>query len=264
MNRRIELTRTRTALLLVLLTGLAALAMGCSSSSNGTSTTTAAKNESTTTTASTSTSGPAADMDMRTKRYCEVLLVQITNGNGVADVYNTYPLNECPEDKWKALDPAAIAKEANATVATLNGPRFWLMNHIDKAGGAKDLPIKDFGGLEMYRQASVDVGPIADAQKPYVTHAVDRKTVFAFNAGETVYELTGPDGTRYVMQSWSQQKDAALDEAGLATLGSKLTLPTGWKYEALTLSEDLRIDTTNEPARVLQDDFANSYSQIPG
>lgn len=264
MNRRIDLFHARTVLSVLLVPGLAALAMGCSSdSSTETATTNSDPKTSTSATGATTTS-PAVGEDMRTKRYCEVLQVQITNGNGVADVFNTYPLNECPEDKWKALDPVAIAKDAKVTIATLNGPRYWLMNHIEKAGGAKDLPIKDFGGMEMYRQASVDVGPIVDAQKPYVTHAVDRKTVFVFNAGETVYELTGADGTKYVMQSWSQQKDPTLEEAGLETLGTKLTPPSGWKYAARKLTEELRVDTTQAPAHVLQDDFANSYSQIPG
>ncbi len=65
------------------------------------------------------------------------------------------------------------------------------------------------------------------------------------------------------MQSFSQQVDAGLTEADLATLGDRLNLPDGWRYEARTLDADLVIDFGDQPARVLQDELQNSYSQIP-
>ena len=200
---------------------------------------------------------------MRAKRYCEVLLLEVADGSAVADVYNTFPLNDCPEASWAALDAGAIAKEQDVTLARLNGPRYWLMDHVEKQGGTKALPLESFGGLEMYRQASVDVGPIAQAGKPYTAHAVDRKTVFAFDAGQQVYELTDPDGTRYVMQSWSQQVDPTLVEGDLAGLATRLRLPAGWSFRARTLTKPLRVVTTSSAAKVLQDDLENSYSQLP-
>jgi hypothetical protein len=205
----------------------------------------------------------AVAKSVRAKRYCEVLLVRITDGNGVADVYNTYPLNACPAVLWNRLDPGAIAKQAKFPIAILNGPRYWLMDTIEKSGPTDDLH-KTFGGIEMIRRATVSVGPLAEATKPYTLHRVNRQTVFEFDAGRTVYELTAADGTTYVMQSWSQQVDPALDEAGLANLGSRLHLPAGWTYKARHLNAPLRVVTTQTDARVLQDDFRNSYSLETG
>lgn len=251
----------------VLLIAVVLLGAGCSSddadaesgsASNASSSTTPPVERSTTT---------AAEADLtevvglRTKRYCEVLLLTIVDGDASAEVFNTYPLNECSEDQWKALDAAALTKEHDVDLARLNGPRYWLMDRIDKAGGRDDLPIETFGELDMYRQASVHIGPLAQAGKPYTPSQVDRRTVFTFDEGRTVYELTDPDGNAYVMQSWSQQVDPTLDEAGLAELGPRLKLPAGWAYRTRTLDAPLRVVTTDSPATVLQDDFQNSYSK---
>ena len=199
-------------------------------------------------------------MSMRGERYCEVLLVQVTNGAATPRSTTAIPLNDCPQELWAALDATAIASDQGVPIAVLNGPRHWLMDSIDKQGAVADLPKEDFGGIEMYRQASVEIGPLADATAPYAPRAVDRSTVFTFDEGRTVYELTAPDGSTYVMQTWSQQKDPSLEEDDLAELGERLQLPEGWSYAPRTLDAPLRIATTDVPAQVLQDDLGNSYS----
>jgi hypothetical protein len=244
--------------LVATLAGTFALA-SCSSGDETGSNATASGAPSTTAPSST-TVAPAAQ-SMRAKRYCEVLLVRPGDGTVSADVYNSYPLNDCPQVQWEQLDAKAIAAESGAPLAVLNGPRFWLMDRVEKVGSASDLPKANFGGIEMYRQASVEVGSIADAAIPYRAHAVDRKVVFTFDAGQTVYELTDPAGVTYVMQTWSQQRDPSLAESDLAGLGARLQLPAGWTFAARTLDAPLLIDTRSVPAEVLQDDLGNSYSQ---
>jgi hypothetical protein len=105
---------------------------------------------------------------------------------------------------------------------------------------------------------------LAEAAKHYTIHNVDRETVFTFDAGRTVYELTAADGTKYVMQSWSQETDPNLAEAGLTTLASRLHPPAGWIYAPRKLTKPLRVVTTSADAKVLQDDFGNSYSLETG
>ena len=85
-----------------------------------------------------------------------------------------------------------------------------------------------------------------------------------FDAGQRVSELHTADGTTYVMQSFSQQKDPTLTEDQLTDLGQRLTLPEGWTYSSRVLDQSLRIATTDVPAQVLQDDLGNSYSMVPG
>jgi hypothetical protein len=99
----------------------------------------------------------------------------------------------------------------------------------------------------MFRQATVKLASMNPL--PYNVNRVDRKAIFIFDAGR-----------RWVMQTWSQTVDGALELADLPALASRLALPAGWRYEPRTPSTPLRVDTTNTEACVTQDDLANSYS----
>ncbi len=195
------------------------------------------------------------------KRYCEVLLVHHDAGGFSADVYNSYPLNACPEARWSRLDAAAIASRNGALFAELNGPRYWLMNSIHKIRTGGEV-IKTFGGIAMIQEATVVIGPsIVAAQVPYTPHTVSRQAAFTFAGGRQVYELVDPGGAAWVMQTWSQAKDPTLAEADLAGLAPRLTLPAGWTYRARTLGAPLVVATAAKAAQVLQDNLQNSYSR---
>jgi hypothetical protein len=195
--------------------------------------------------------------DVFGKRYGEVLLVRIAESGPEATVYNTFPLNDCPEVLWDRLNAQAIAAENDAAAALLNGPRYWLMSSIGKQG-REAQEHKSFGGIEMIRQATVQLASMNPA--PYNVNHVDRKAIFVFDAGREIYELIDPEGRRWVMQTWSQTVDRALALADLPALASRLSLPSGWRYESRTPTTPLRVDTTTHDASVTQDDLANSYS----
>lgn len=234
--------------------GLAALLLlgACGSSGSGAS-------GSSSTSSTTTKTKVQAGTGMHAKRYCEVLLLHPAPAGPTADVYNTFPLNACPEAQWQAMDAAAIAQENDALIALLNGPRYWLMDGIKKQSSGPEVR-KTFGGMEMIQRATVLVPDPIAASKPYVVNSVNRETVFTFDKGTMVYEITDADGTTFVMQSWSQQIDPTLSESDLATLGSRLQLPTGWTYRARTLTAPLRVVTTSTTAKVVQDELKNSYS----
>jgi hypothetical protein len=208
------------------------------------------------------TSTTAGRADMRDLRYCEVLLVSLSDSQPIASVYNTYPLNECPEGKWAELDPKALATQFGATVAMLNGPRHWMINSVEKIGTASNEKA-DFGGIEMYKQATVPIGSLVDQARSYSPYSVSRSAIFTYYAGTEIFELTSLDGSVFVMQSFSQQKDPSLTLALLPSLANKLELPAGWKFGSRMLTEDLKIVTVKNPAQVLQDNLGNSYSMIP-
>ena len=195
--------------------------------------------------------------DVFAKRYGEVLLVHAGEQGPEATVYNTFPLNDCPAALWDALDADALAKENGAVAALLNGPRYWLMSAIDKVA-PEHQETRTFGGIEMIRQATVKLSSMNPA--PYSVNAVDRRTVFVFDAGRPVFELVDPDGRRWVMQTWSQivDKDLGLDD--LPGLAARLAPPPGWRYETRILTETLRVDTTTRDAQVTQDELTNTYS----
>jgi hypothetical protein len=197
--------------------------------------------------------------DVFGRRYGEVLLVAAGDDGPTATVYNTFPLNDCPLDRWRALDAAALAAENGVAAVLLNGPRFWAMSRIEKPGGT-DLERRTFGGLEMLRQATVSLASMNPA--PYHRNEVDRRAVFVFGAGRPVFTLTDPQGRRWVMQSWSRSVDPQLGLEDLPGLGDRLALPDGWSYGSHVLEEDLRVDTSQTTAVVTQDDQANSYSLL--
>jgi hypothetical protein len=197
--------------------------------------------------------------DLAGKRYGEVLLVIAGEAGPQATVYNSFPLNDCPDELWSKLDPQAIAAENGAAAALLNGPRYWLMNSIEKEQQGPEIR-KTFGGIEMIQQATVLLSSMNPA--PYIANTVTRHTVFVFNAGEEIYELQDPHGHHWVMQTWSQVVDPNLSRADLPKLGDRLKLPDGWSYQPRVLTEELRIDTTSRAAQVTQDDLTNSYSLV--
>jgi len=209
----------------------------------------------------TSTTNPAA-ANMHGKRYCEILLLDLKDDGIYAEVFNTYPLNDCPDDQWKAIDTAAVAAAEGVVFASANGPRYWAMDSVVQSDMA-DVFSKTFGEVEMNRYASVYVGASpADLLLPYSPHAVNRKAAFTFNAGTTVYMLHDAEGKTYVMQSWSQQVDPMLTEDDLLTLADRLQLPEGWTYDYKTLTQDFVVETRAEDAQVLGDDLRNSYSYV--
>jgi hypothetical protein len=249
--------RSRTAVAgLALLAATTLVACGSSSGSSAsdakTSSTTGAKTSS-------ATSASKSATGLRGKRYCEVLLLHTAPAGLTADVYNSYPMNACPQSEWEQLNAQQIAQENQVLLANLNGPRYWLMDQIDKTVGTSG-PTKDFGGIEMTQRATVQITDPATAQKPYLTHEINRKTVFTFDKGSMVYELTDPQGQKWVMQSWSQEIDPTLSEADLADLTPKLALPAGWTYASRTLTAPLTIRTVAAPAKVTTDDLKNTYS----
>ena len=67
----------------------------------------------------------APQKTLRGDRYCEVLLITVKAGLAAGEVWNTYPLNDCPQATWNALDAKKLATENNVPIAMLNGPRFW-------------------------------------------------------------------------------------------------------------------------------------------
>lgn len=206
------------------------------------------------------TTTPVPVASMRSKRYCEVLLLGPSPSGITATVYNSFPMGDCPDDQWRELDAATIAVEQGAALALLNGPRFWLMDEVTR--DSADVVSETFGAIEMNRYATVEITDPTSIGLRYVPQTVDRKSTFIFRAGHEVYTLLTDDGRRFVMQSWSQQVDPDLSEEELTDLGQLLELPAGWKFETIELTSDLVVGASAQPAQVLQDELLNSYSLI--
>lgn len=198
---------------------------------------------------------------IRDVRYCEVVLLKADSDGLYAEVWNTMGRSECPQDDWEAIDTAAIAAEYGAATALANGPRYWTLDRID-ATVQLTARVTTFGSIEMFLGATVDLGAGLPSTAPYTQRPVARDTVFYFDAGTEVYELTDPDGVVYVMQSYSQKFDPTLAADQLAGLGSRLKLPAGWTFSSRMLEAELEVRDVDGIAVVVQDDLENSYQLL--
>lgn len=196
--------------------------------------------------------------NIRQKRYCEIV---VSDRLLSLSVYTTFGLNDCPEAAWKKISEKEVKKDTSALFVRLNGPRYWVIDGFDFNPIMKPEKIT-IGGLEM-RKAGIlhlKIWDVLHGDKTYREHHVKRQTTWIYKAGNPVYELVGPNGDVYVMQSYSVQKKP-LTAASLNTLATQLTLPEGWIYKTGILKEDKYLKTVNNEATVLQDNYLNTYQK---
>jgi hypothetical protein len=197
----------------------------------------------------------------RDARYCELIPVVREGLHLTATVYNTLGLNDCPAAVWDAITEEAMKQRFDALTVLLNGPRHFLMDSITAGGATKAGKTIEAGGLQFTERASIDVGLMDLMHRPYREVTIDRDTIYRFKAGNPVFMLEAPSGSRYAMQAYSQIVDKSLDYAGLSALGSRLKLPSGWRYTTLTPETDLVLGAKGT-ATVVQDELENTYQKL--
>jgi hypothetical protein len=207
-------------------------------------------------------SGQSVAENLRNVRYCEIIPVTRTGVTLTSWVYNTLGLNDCPAAEWDTLTEDEVNNEYGSVAAKLNGPRYWVIDKLVGSGSTASGETFNFGGIEMSLRAKLETrlreGTVGD--EFYVPNEVQRETVYTYQAGKPVYELTSPEGDVYIMQSYAQIADKNLTLDDLASLGSKLSLPDGWTYSTRTLKEDFDL-VTSGLAYVINDNLYNSYQR---
>ena len=106
----------------------------------------------------------------------------------------------------------------------------------------------------MRKVATIPIKTAAElVQTPFTERTIKRHNTWTWEAGRRVYELLAPDGTNYLMQSYSQIRDPELSIGQLRSLGDRLTLPQGWTYRSRRLKRDLTLhaerDRDRDPGR---------------
>jgi hypothetical protein len=199
---------------------------------------------------------------LRNARYGEILLISPgEDGHLKAAVYNTFGLNDCPPERWNALDPRALAEQFQVPMVFLNGPRFWTIDEVTAfAWGDTAM----FEGLEARRVAELRIPAEIDltgatARKFYVDSTVKRDTEYVLSSGKPVHALLAPGNRTYVLQAYSHTVDDSQTMDSLATLGRRLRLPQGWRYQVHTPEDDLVVRTVGGDAHVVQDELENTY-----
>lgn len=204
-------------------------------------------------------------------RYTEILLVfgdSITK-DFTAGVYNSTHLNSppgtCDYSPPVILDKIDMkkVKEDNDALSTVkNGPRLWTVDHI----GAKVGKERDFHGLKARWVMWFPIPEVIREGKDlsYAIMTANRDTSMSIDKGSRVYILVYPQGTSFVMKSASLIKDPNQKFNDLKDLGSRLKLPTGWKFRTLILEQDLVFMTDNGKTNITQDDIGNTYDRVGG
>lgn len=201
-------------------------------------------------------------------RYCEVFLI---GGNPLtkdlaAAFYNTTDLNDpgdsrdsCTDAMWARVDAEALKTQYDVLGVFKNGPRYWLYDWFELSVGAQ----RDFNGLQARWMGQVELPKGFGSHKEstaYKPTTVARKSKQGYRKGQTVFLLEDPQGTPWIMQSYSRTVDPKLSYADLKTLGTKLKLPTGWKYRVKVLDRDLGVGVINGTAHIVQDDLQDTYN----
>ena len=206
-----------------------------------------------------------AKQELRNDRYCEVI-PSVQNGSTVTSyIYNTLGFNHCPPGKWKKLTETEVNQEFGSQKAQLNGPRHWVLDHIQLTGSATSTgQTFTFGGIEMGLDGTLTTpaGQPTVGQQPYVVNQVKRDTIWTYDAGKPIFELTDPDGHVYVMQSYSQLVDKKLHYRDLPRLASLLELPQGWSYTTKRLTHTLQLNS-NGLAYIVNDNLFDTYQRLP-
>ena len=141
--------------------------------------------------------------NMRGLRYCEVFLMCGDVGWGF---YNTLGLNNekdprdtCPDSIMANFSTEAVKEQFNVPGVSLNPPRYSVMDAADIPVAAK---VRDFNGLKARWMGNVQAGA-AFGKKPYMSTKVDRKSEFLFEKGKPVFILDDPNGTSWIMKSYT-------------------------------------------------------------
>lgn len=121
--------------------------------------------------------------DIRGMRFCEILLIF----DDRVDIYNTSASNDCPADKWSAMDVTSIAANHGAKAAQLNGPKFWAAD----GQTVEFAETKTFGGIDARYAASLPTTALGGSEgtNAYAHFTSSKKQTLVFKAGQPIYEL---------------------------------------------------------------------------
>jgi len=166
--------------------------------------------------------------------------------------------DSAPKSLAQSVDPKRVAKQYQALSASISPPRYWTLDWLSDRVGA----VRNFDGLDAVWMGN-SLAPSAASAKSGSTayHAtlVARTAVEGFKKGSQVYLLDDPKGRTWVMVAYTDKDSPGLTIDKLASLGSLLKLPQGWKFRAETLDNELVLEPKAGITAVTQDDKENIY-----
>ena len=186
-----------------------------------------------------------------------VLYVSTYNTTGQNAAEDTR--NSAPKALAQNVDPKRVAKQYQALSVWISPPRYWTLDWFSDRVGA----VRSFDGLDAAWMGN-SLAPRAAASNKsgstaYHTTLLARTAVEGFKKGSQVYLLDDPKGRTWVMVAYTDKDDPDLTIDTLASLGSVLKLPQGWKFRTATLEKELILEPKAGFTAVTQDDKGDIY-----
>jgi hypothetical protein len=186
----------------------------------------------------------------------------------LSSIYNTTgttgPDGGSPADKSAAIDVKKLAVALRMDGVPMNpspqaARRHWVMdeNWVYKAGetvSSRWVQATWMASMSLeQRQGGV--------RRTFEGSQIQRSTKYLYKKGSMVFLMRTPESKTYVMQSYGNEVDKSLTTAQLPKLGGRLKLPTGWKFEARTLTKVLTVAPVNANgiAHITRDDLHDVY-----
>jgi hypothetical protein len=203
-------------------------------------------------------------------QYTEILPIY---GNAItkkltAGVYNTVGLNDpnqtgntSPDEMLAKMDMKKVEKERNALKVIKNGPRLWTVDWVQVNAGE----VRDFDGLQARWVMWFPIPKgFKQGENAYNPMEALRDTHMGIKAGSPACILDDPEGNSWVMKSADRIYHPEQKISDLKDLGSKLNLPSGWKYRYVILNQELVFQPDNGKGWIVQDDMNNTYDRVGG
>jgi hypothetical protein len=201
-------------------------------------------------------------------RYMELFLTCPGAGTGIYNTmtFNIQPTNSkdsAPDILMANYSDAQVTKDYKADGSYMSGIRYWVHDRMRLTFANN---VCNFDGLDTRwgANAAINAEDLSKGEQFYAYTPVTCNRTWYY-AGQPVFILDAPNGMTFVMQSYSIIVDKNQTYADLPNLGSKLTLPAGWKFRTEVLTKDLSVngitvDGQPNQWRVTQDNLINTYS----
>jgi hypothetical protein len=191
--------------------------------------------------------------------WCEVIPLTGTPPNLTAQIYNSTGVDNVTAERAAKIDATKLAADLNVPKVIVNPGRHWVMDKVSEFTCGETF---DFQGVKARWAATMTPEAIKSQIGPsYTAGRITRDTEWLYRKGNPVWLLRTPDAKVWVLQVFTKAKDPSLSMDTLDSLGEKLKLPEGWKFEKKTLTQDLSLQPRRASgyAYIMRDDLGNTY-----
>jgi hypothetical protein len=192
--------------------------------------------------------------------WCELVPMVGTPPNLTAHIYTSTSVDHCDEKRAAAVDPVKLAADLGVPKVAVNPGRYWVMDKVTLFAAGETVALQ---GIKVKWGATMtpeDVTTILSG-KPWGIGRIKRDTEWLYRKGKPVWLLHAPENKVWVLQVFTKAKDPSLSMETLDTLGGKLQLPPGWRFERKVLAEDLSLQPRRADgyAYIMRDNLGNTY-----